>query len=628
MSDPLQSVNQALFSNPVYTQVQVSPQAGFISYCHRQKTGTELILQSCDLPDKTFPVIETPHSIDRYWWLPNEHYLIYLENRQEHGSHLCCLDLRQQKIHEILSHKLIKTITLHPSESVIYLEMKDAREAYFHLFEYHIEQNQLLQSYHNQRYAELVWDELGQVSYAIYFDAHQAQLVALKAERHEIVAHLTQHDILSLHRFPELKPRLYSDILYFTSSGQSDTSQLYQYDNGHLKMLSTEDTGDLGDITSITWDENQNKPISYSRAYQRRKHYAIQKALQADFDILQKKLGPNIDFEIIANSQDNQHWVIMVHDSTSPAKAWSYQRKNQQLQKICDTQIKPEGFQAVETICVEIPTQDRQKYPAYFTKSPQEQAPCIILIHGGPHSREFWGWLPVHQWLAYLGYHSLSVNYRGSSGMGRKALESANGEWNGQILSDIQDAREWLLKQDCAREDQIILWGNSFGGYVTLMLLSLHPNHFRCGIDQMGPGDLEKMVDELPPGWAVNDAFLSQMIGVSDREDKKALRALSPIGYLQHMKHPLLMGYGERDPIIHPSQAIRIIEQLQQNQKNVTGVFFSKQGHQIEDETIRCQWHMLVHEFLVKSLAKKQSLPRHYPALMRIIDNLNLLKSE
>jgi len=45
--------------------------------------------------------------------------------------------------------------------------------------------------------------------------------------------------------------------------------------------------------------------------------------------------------------------------------------------------------------------------------------PLVLVIHGGPYWRDYWGFNPDHQWLANRGYVVLSVNYRGSTGFGK-----------------------------------------------------------------------------------------------------------------------------------------------------------------------------------------------------------------
>ena len=58
-------------------------------------------------------------------------------------------------------------------------------------------------------------------------------------------------------------------------------------------------------------------------------------------------------------------------------------------------------------------------------------SPMLLLVHGGPWARDIWALSSTHQWLAHRGYTVLSVNFRGSTGLGKAFVNAANLEWAG-----------------------------------------------------------------------------------------------------------------------------------------------------------------------------------------------------
>jgi dipeptidyl aminopeptidase/acylaminoacyl peptidase len=50
---------------------------------------------------------------------------------------------------------------------------------------------------------------------------------------------------------------------------------------------------------------------------------------------------------------------------------------------------------------------------------PPKPLPMVLVVHGGPWSRDVYGYRADHQWLADRGYAVLSVNYRGSTGFAK-----------------------------------------------------------------------------------------------------------------------------------------------------------------------------------------------------------------
>src|SRR5262249_61260985 len=72
--------------------------------------------------------------------------------------------------------------------------------------------------------------------------------------------------------------------------------------------------------------------------------------------------------------------------------------------------------------------------------APGKPLPMVLCVHGGPWSRDFWGFQPTHQWLADRGYAALSVNYRGSTGFGKAYRNAGDGEIGGAPQNHLRDA--------------------------------------------------------------------------------------------------------------------------------------------------------------------------------------------
>lgn len=603
-------LNQALFKNPEYSCVQISPAASYFSYLQYKNKNTYLILQNRKVKTKHSAIITTVNRISEYWWSGCEQHIIYLEDRPEQGSVLVCLNIKSQKTIDIIAKKMIKSVVCSSTDAgSIYIEMKDYSESYFHLYEYNILTTQLKIKYHNTQYAELVYNQNGEVLYAICFVEHHAKLVRVDDKLQEHLFDFTQHDILSMHRFLHLKPKWMGDKLYLLSSKNTDALALYNLNTKthQIQRISSDSSVehlDKGDIEQVIWDVKNNQPMAYYRAYHRRQYYSLNHKIQKHILNIQQYITKNKDFVICSQDYNNQHWVICVYSNQNFPEYIHYDLNIQKFETICFEPKIINNIKLCDTQCVDIPTRDNNIFPAYFTPTKEKIAPLVILIHGGPHSREFWGWLPVHQWFAHLGFHSLSVNYRGSVGMGRAHLEIANGEWAGRILDDIHDARAWAIQQKHTQPDKVALFGNSFGGYATMMSLLKTPDDFVCGINQMGPGNLVELIQQLPPGWQVNQALINQILAldIASESGKNHAIDISPVTHLHNLNKPLLMGYGAYDPIVHPNQATNITNILKQNNIPVTCLMFEKQGHQILDEDIRCAWLEYIGLFLSRQL--------------------------
>ena len=77
----------------------------------------------------------------------------------------------------------------------------------------------------------------------------------------------------------------------------------------------------------------------------------------------------------------------------------------------------------------------------------------MLVVHGGPWARDAWGFDPEHQLLANRGYAVLSVNFRGSTGFGKKFVNAGNKEWAGKMHDDLIDAVDWAVARKNRRSE-------------------------------------------------------------------------------------------------------------------------------------------------------------------------------
>ena len=113
----------------------------------------------------------------------------------------------------------------------------------------------------------------------------------------------------------------------------------------------------------------------------------------------------------------------------------------------------------------------------------------VLLVHGGPWGRDAWGYDTEHQLLANRGYAVLSVNYRGSTGLGKEFTNAGNKEWAGKMHDDLIDAVDWAVDEKIADPKRVAIMGGSYGGYATLVGLTFTPEKFACGVDIVGPSN-------------------------------------------------------------------------------------------------------------------------------------------
>jgi len=206
--------------------------------------------------------------------------------------------------------------------------------------------------------------------------------------------------------------------------------------------------------------------------------------------------------------------------------------------------------------------------------------PLVLLVHGGPWARDDFGYNPYHQWLANRGYAVLSVNYRGSTGFGKSFIEAANLEWAGKMHDDLIDAVQWAIDQKVSPADKIAIMGGSYGGYATLVGLTFTPTTFACGVDIVGPSNLETLLKTIPPYWTAGiQQFHRRMGNPNTPEGLAFLKERSPLYKAGNIVRPLLIGQGANDPRVNQAESDQIVTAMQQKGIPVTYVLFPDEGH-------------------------------------------------
>ncbi|MGV3621470.1 MAG: alpha/beta hydrolase family protein, partial [Archangium sp.] len=267
---------------------------------------------------------------------------------------------------------------------------------------------------------------------------------------------------------------------------------------------------------------------------------------------------------------------------------------------------KLEGLPLAEMKPVNITARDGLVLPSYLTlpvgKAPKN-LPMVLLVHGGPWGRDMWGYNPSVQWLANRGYAVLQVNFRASTGFGKKFLNAGNRQWGLAMHDDLIDAVNWAVKEGFADPKQVAIMGGSYGGYATLAGLAFTPDQFKCGVDIVGPSNLFTLMSTIPPYWAAFKAQMIKRMGDPDNAaDKELLTKASPLFSANKIKVPLLIGQGANDPRVKVAESEQIVSAMEKNGLPVTYVVYPDEGHGFARPENRIDFYARSEEFLSKCL--------------------------
>lgn len=198
-------------------------------------------------------------------------------------------------------------------------------------------------------------------------------------------------------------------------------------------------------------------------------------------------------------------------------------------------------------------------YPPASTRFDSDGPPPLIVdVHGGPSSQSDVGYDAEVQYFATRGWAVLLVNYRGSTGYGRRYMAALRGNWGVYDVEDAVGGARHLVDQDLADPDRLVIAGGSAGGYTVLRALTLHPGFFRAGVCRYGISNLFALADTTHKFESrYNDLLLGPLPEAADR-----YRERSPLYAADALRDPVILFQGTEDEIVRRDQSDAIVESL------------------------------------------------------------------
>ncbi|WP_431049946.1 alpha/beta hydrolase family protein [Roseateles sp. L2-2] len=247
---------------------------------------------------------------------------------------------------------------------------------------------------------------------------------------------------------------------------------------------------------------------------------------------------------------------------------------------------------------------DGLKVPAYLTRpAGQGPAPTVVLIHGGPWSRDHWGWDPEVQLLAAQGYAVFQPQFRGSTGFGEAFLRAGYRQWGLAMQDDITDGVQDLIRRGIADPARIAIVGTSYGGYAAMWGLVKTPRLYRCGVSFAGISDL---ATQMSNNWADDSTAASRRMWrelVGDPDTAKAsLDAVSPLRNADRIEAPLLLVHGWHDQRVLREQSESMLKALRRHGKAVEWLPLNT-GHGLSSRAVQRRYYRDMLAFLAKHLA-------------------------
>ncbi len=605
-----------LFGNPEKANVQISKDGKHISYLSDKNGALNIFVALLDNLNAAKAITnDSKRGIRSYFWSYDNNHILYLkDNDGDENYKIHKVNINTLEDRALTPTKNVKSIILKSSYKIpneIIIGLNDRKKEYFDIYNLNINTSKLSLLYKNDKYSGFDIDD----NYNIRFGYQPTpdggnQIYEFKDKKEIPFLKIPFEDskTTGILNFDEQGKKV-----YFASSIDRDTSGLYIIDltTKIKKLIHSNSKADIGSVIL----QPKTKILQAIDCYYLKQDYKFyDEKFEKDFNNLQRL---NQDSTLMINSRTlkDDKWLVAFNFDNKPLKYYLYNRNTQKADYLFTNNNKLANYELNNMQPVVIKSRDGLDLPSYIsipkngikdsdslkTKKP---LPMILLVHGGPNARDYWGLNSFHQWLSNRGYIVLSVNYRGSTGFGKNFINAGNGEWSAKMHDDLIDAVNWTIKEKLADRNKIAIMGGSYGGYATLVGLTFTPNVFACGVDIIGPSNLITLLESIPEYWKPLIDSLKLMLGGDNKtpEGKAILKNKSPLHHVNKISKPLLIGQGANDPRVKQAESDQIVAAMKKHKIPVIYALYTDEGHGFARPENRLSFYAITEEFFAKYL--------------------------
>ena len=391
--------------------------------------------------------------------------------------------------------------------------------------------------------------------------------------------------------------------IFLSTSIGTDTARLVRHElaSGTETDIAHSDDADLSDAMI-----QPTRHVVQAAAFDPgRKHWTVvDPSVQGDFDALAKISGG--DFTVVDRDLADRTWLVSFDSDRAPTRYYSWDRAAGKATFLFSTQHKLDDAPLAAMKPVNFAARDGMKINGYLTLplgAPPKNLPMVLAVHGGPWARDIWGFNPYVQLLANRGYGVLQINFRGSTGFGKKYLHAGDRQWGLKMQTDLADGFKWAVDEGIADPARVAIFGGSYGGYAALAGAAFTPELYRCAVDECGPSNLFTLLASIPPYWEVaRSIFFTRVGNPDDPRDKEPLTRASPLFSADKIKVPLLIGQGANDPRVRQAEAEQIVDAIARHRGSALYVLYTDEGHGFVRPENRLDFTARMEKFLADNL--------------------------
>ena len=588
------------FRNPETTAYQISPSGESIAFLRPFESRLNVWVQSVKGGESRRITGVTERDITSYFWKTDAYILFSQDSGGDENFHIFSADPNGNHIRDLtplpgVQARLVDDLHDHPNELIVALNQRN-REI-FDVYRLNVQTGELACIAENPGNIDhWLTDHEGNIRVATTTDGVNTSLLYRDSPEE------TWKKVLTTSFRESFSPQFFTfdnRRLYGVSNLGRDKSAAIELDLDTGREVQVLAENSQVDISALSYSRKRKVLTLATFTRWKTERIFFDQTTETLYQELERRL-PGYEVGVISANDDETIFVVRTFSDRSLGAFYLYDSPSGDLTKLADRAPWLPEDQLSEMKPIEYQAQDGLTIHGYLTlpqgREPKD-LPVVINPHGGPWHRDSWTFIPEVQFLANRGVAVMQMNFRGSTGYGRKFWEAGFKEWGGKMQDDITDGVHWLIRRGIADPERVAIYGASYGGYAVLEGLVKTPDLYAAGVDYVGVSNLFTFFKTIPPYWAPYLEMMYEMVGHPEK-DKDWFQEHSPALNADKIVKPLLVAQGAKDPRVNINESNQIVEALRKRGVEVVYIVKENEGHGFQNEENRFDFYEAMEKFL------------------------------
>jgi dipeptidyl aminopeptidase/acylaminoacyl peptidase len=598
------------FRNPVSRGYDLSPDGQTVSFLQPWESRLNIFVRPVGGGEARRLTSEKDRDIQEYFWKGNDFVIYGMDDRGDENFHLKRVKVKSGEVKDLTPFPKVRSELVDDledvSENEILFRMNKRDPKVFDAFRLNVPTGEMkLVAQNPGNIDRYITDHAGKIRAAITTDGVNTSLLTRPDETAPFKT------VLTTNFREQCAPQFYTfdnKAIYANSNIGRDKSAIVVIDPETAKETQLVYENPEVDVDSLAFSKKR-KVLTFAPfdTWKRERHF-FDPETESIYKTLSDKL-PGYEIDVAAHDKAEEKFIVVANNDRTPGSRYLFEKKSGQLTKLVDVAPWLKEEQLAPMKAIDFKTRDALTIHGYLTlplgREPKN-LPVVVNPHGGPWARDVWNYNPEVQFLANRGYAVLQVNFRGSTGYGRKFWESSFKQWGKTMQDDISDGVQWLIEQGIADPKRVAIYGGSYGGYATLAGVTFTPDLYAAAVDYVGVSNLFTFLNTIPPYWKPYLDMFHEMVG-DPVKDKDLLTATSPALNAQKIKTPLFVAQGAQDPRVNKAESDQIVNGLKKRGIDVEYMVKENEGHGFRNEENKFDFYEAMEKFLDKHLHPETS---------------------